>query len=797
MTWMTKMSEEEDDILDLNEPVSTNDDMEVSITFDELLDDSETSETDLPASIKRKQEDDTEASSAKEPKLETQIFLPVKEKLAVEQSGGQKYQLRGYQREISQKILKGENDIIIMPTGTGKTAVAANLVLRHLEQRSGESVKVLFLVPRVVLVEQQLDAIQQYIGDEWKDKCRRMSGADLDSMETLKNLLTEKEYAVIVATPQIILNYFYAFERSTMRDFTLIIFDECHNARGNDPYNKLLEEYMKERAENPDGASKLPQLVGMTATVGIGGAKTGGEAQNYIMDVCSKLSLGSLPSEIVEYKDELNSVMDEPMASNEDVESVRLDPFSNYLREVMRDIISDVKENLERDPAWKSVKIKFRPPAKDMLSLSLVQTIKEAISGLTAAAKFAQSDPGECIKHLKHLQVYHQALQWANLARLSNSMEYLEEEMEKNDLQNCKFLKKYRETYADELRQRASREDEKYPNKKLLVLKKELDKVLKKERMDDGSMPRIMVFVEHRRLASMISDWLSSLGDEYKSKRFVSSLQSSTSHGMTAPQAKEVMGQFKEGELNILVATSVLSEGLDIPECNCVIRYMYIKDVIAEVQVPGRVRSKNGTIVAIFDQKLKDQYDKTKIMEKRMDLALKNIRGMSDKDFRAEVNKRRTSLYRGIQRETSTGKKLVADVQIACKNCLRRVGQLQDVCRYMAVHYITIDSQLQDKVDLVPDGAGDTYDAMTECGVVVCKKNGCSVLGDIFRIKLSTDVVRRVVKWIPQQVVLLESDGNRKPVKKWTDITAKYAIRDIKQEELTDLASANKLMETN
>ena len=56
---------------------------------------------------------------------------------------------------------------------------------------------------------------------------------------------------------------------------------------------------------------------------------------------------------------------------------------------------------------------------------------------------------------------------------------------------------------------------------------------------------------------------------------------------MTQSEACETMGQFRDGELNILVATSVLSEGVDVPECSAVIRYMYIKDMIAEIQVPG------------------------------------------------------------------------------------------------------------------------------------------------------------------------------------------------------------------
>lgn len=40
--------------------------------------------------------------------------------------------LREYQREVSVGILKGRNDIIVLPTGTGKTAVAINLIITHL-----------------------------------------------------------------------------------------------------------------------------------------------------------------------------------------------------------------------------------------------------------------------------------------------------------------------------------------------------------------------------------------------------------------------------------------------------------------------------------------------------------------------------------------------------------------------------------------------------------------------------------------------------------------------------------------
>lgn len=56
---------------------------------------------------------------------------------------------------------------------------------------------------------------------------------------------------------------------------------------------------------------------------------------------------------------------------------------------------------------------------------------------------------------------------------------------------------------------------------------------------------------------------------------------------MTREQAQETLKRFRSGEINVLVSTSVLAEGIDVPECNVVISYMNVKDVIQGIQVPG------------------------------------------------------------------------------------------------------------------------------------------------------------------------------------------------------------------
>jgi endoribonuclease Dicer len=60
--------------------------------------------------------------------------------------------------------------------------------------------------------------------------------------------------------------------------------------------------------------------------------------------------------------------------------------------------------------------------------------------------------------------------------------------------------------------------------------------------------------------------------------------------------------KFRKGELNCLFATSVAEEGLDIPDCNLVVRFDICKTMIQYIQSRGRARHKNSKLLHMKEE---------------------------------------------------------------------------------------------------------------------------------------------------------------------------------------------------
>lgn len=75
--------------------------------------------------------------------------------------------------------------------------------------------------------------------------------------------------------------------------------------------------------------------------------------------------------------------------------------------------------------------------------------------------------------------------------------------------------------------------------------------------------------------------------------------------------------KFRRGELNCLFATSVAEEGLDIPQCNIVVRFDLYRTMIGYIQSRGRARHRNSKYLHMFEEGNNDHQQR--IMDVRSD----------------------------------------------------------------------------------------------------------------------------------------------------------------------------------
>ena len=113
----------------------------------------------------------------------------------------------------------------------------------------------------------------------------------------------------------------------------------------------------------------------------------------------------------------------------------------------------------------------------------------------------------------------------------------------------------------------------------------------------------------------------------------------STLGGMTQHEQVDAINKFKSGEANILLATSVAEEGLDISDCNYVIRYNIMSNEISSVQSRGRVRAEEGkyAILASAGSGVLKREALNKYRELLMVEAVSQVQQMEPKEFTEKV----------------------------------------------------------------------------------------------------------------------------------------------------------------
>ena len=122
-----------------------------------------------------------------------------------------------------------------------------------------------------------------------------------------------------------------------------------------------------------------------------------------------------------------------------------------------------------------------------------------------------------------------------------------------------------------------------------------------------------IVFVERRYTAVVLSEQINIAARLDHELSFVKSkfvighgtgakVNYSTVTEMNFKKQEEVLRQFRRHKFNLLIATCVVEEGLDIPKCNVVCRFDFPKSFRSYVQSKGRARAKDSCYYILVDE---------------------------------------------------------------------------------------------------------------------------------------------------------------------------------------------------
>ncbi|KAM9779771.1 ATP-dependent RNA helicase DHX58 [Neosynchiropus ocellatus] len=578
-------------------------------------------------------------------------------------------QLRSYQEEVVQRALKGENTIIWLPTGAGKTRAAVYVAKRHLE--SNPHGKVVVMVNMIHLANQHYEnEFSPYLGDNYRIKAVTSDSPEKDFFGSVVRLSD-----VVICTAQILHNAMTSPEelkRLDLSAITLLIIDECHHTIKEEVYNKIMRTYVERmlRGERP-----LPQILGLTASPGADGAKTLAKAVRHVLQVCANLD-----SEIVFARTAVHDLEKEvprPKKVLEIVEKRPVDPFGSHLKRMMEQIHE-----------FMPCEHQLRACGTQEYEANVVELEKIGATQLNRRLQ-------QCALHLRQ---YNDALFINDTLRMIDAFRSL------LTFYNTKST--YHET--DEFLVRLFRENQaklkkmaddlEYENPKMARLESTLLK-----HFVDAPESRALLFSKTRKSTGYLNDWIQS-NSALQDAGIKSAILTGVGH-MTQCEQLGTIADFRCGKLNLLVSTSVAEEGLDIPECNLVVRYGLLTNEIAQKQASGRARAADGEYSVVADKGGKELQREfvNEELEKLTRRAIAKIQEMSRAELRSEIRKiQRDSL--SARRAAEASKKCNAgdDVTLLCRECHVPVARGSDIRLVDNVHHVNINPDFRKFYKLGP-----------------------------------------------------------------------------------------------
>ena len=591
---------------------------------------------------------------------------------------------RLYQQLLAGDVLKKGNTMIVAPTALGKTIVAVLVASDRLEKVKNS--KILILSPSKPLAIQHESSFKEFL----TVPCTSITGA----VKTDERVKRWEESQVISATPQTVESDLLN-GRYSLKDVSLIVFDECHHAVGSYSYVYLASRYVKE--------SKFNLVLGLTASPGSDKSK--------IKEVCENLFIQNI------------------VVKSEDDDDVR--PYFNpvkidWVKVKMSEELEKIKESVN-----KALKIRL----KGLKNMGIIKTVSVSKVDILKARGRVQNrigrsanPPKECFQAISVLSAViniQHSLELIETQGVSTFNKYISRLRKKKTKAAKSLLLDDNFGRAVRLAFDAERNGWEHPKLRKLtnILKKELSVDSKQTKLQstryvkniDENSSKIIVFTQYRDTLEMIHNKLEKEG--IKSAKFFGQAAKDGEKGLTQKEQKNIIKSFKKGEFDVLISTSVAEEGIDIPAVDLVILYEPVPSEVRMIQRRGRTgRKRTGRVKVLITEGTRDEgyYWSSIRKEDRMRHQLIDPKVIEELNKTAVERMENEKKVRVLDRKVETSNKPVvyADSREGNSKVIRHLTEMEmDVkVRPMAVG----DYQVSDDVAIERKTAKDFVDSIMD-----------------------------------------------------------------------------------
>ncbi|CAD5226751.1 unnamed protein product [Bursaphelenchus xylophilus] len=483
---------------------------------------------------------------------------------------------RDYQLELLE-FAQDNNCIISLGTGFGKTYIAVLLIKAYASEfqieRNGRKKRAFFVVDNVILAQQQEEHLRCHLNMNVL-----LLHGNISKMQHYRQDLTifEKDWSeneVFVITAQL-LNELIDAAYVRMSDIALLILDECHHVIGErHPYREIMKSYNRVEGEKP-------RIMGLTASV-IDGEIPLRKVENFINAVegllCSRLKTASDVGKLSKYGTRPREII-----------------FCYKEQPVQ---LENVKAILEH-----------------ALEASFNCWRYDEYSDIQNATKEAFNRTSDVLKQLGPFCCYNICQMYSKQFQNMLNLESFNDERKrflcyaKTILMKCMWqlskMKRFPKSEVDLLTVTTAR-----VSRLIDVLHEFYEK---QQESNDGSGKdnfAAIVFVQERHTAVLLTKALKFLAKSYSKYGYMKPehvigrqgtvLNNDDDVKMANKRQEAIIKRFRHGEVNILVSTSVLEEGIDLKSCNCVVRFAPPNSFKSYIQSRGRARAKKAMYAVI------------------------------------------------------------------------------------------------------------------------------------------------------------------------------------------------------